>query len=190
MSSVPSHVFFLQTVAFIFISLAAIGFSKKYRNPYLSIILFFPVLYQWGKVMQIYLIGPSWVRWYVADFGFVGMGAFMAILHTNIGVIPSKRSFNRMIKKMVTLSVLAFCIAMMVEVMQMAADAVLNHPKFPTAGDPIDIALYVYSFLLITWLIIKAALYEQRLFCFLCIFLFYYLLSVMTCHNTPLFPTK
>ncbi|MEW6616830.1 MAG: hypothetical protein AB1333_00150 [Patescibacteria group bacterium] len=164
MQSVPSHVFFLQTVAFIFISIAGIGFSKKYRNPYLSIVLFFPVLYQWGKVMQIYLIGPSWVRWYVADFGFVGMGVFMAIMHTNFAVPHKKRSFDRLIKKMMRFAVIAFMIAMITELMQMAADSIPNHPKYPTAGDPIDIAMYIYSFLLITWLILKAALYEQRLF--------------------------
>ena len=161
---IPSHIFVFQTLGFFFVSFLGVIFSKKYRNPYISFILFFPVLYVWGKVMQIYLIGPSWVRWYVSDFGFVGIGAFMAILYTNFGMPPKRRDFGKLIKKMMKLTVIFFAIAMMVEVMQMQADAIPNHPKYLTAGDPIDIALYIYSFLLITWLIIKAALYHERLF--------------------------
>lgn len=169
---IPSHILFFQTLGFFFASFLGIIFSKKYRNPYISIILFFPVLYTWGKVMQIYLIGPSWVRWYVSDFGFVGMGAFMAILYTNFGMPPKKRDFGKLIKKMMKLTVIFFVIAMITELMQMAADSIPNHPPLLTAGDPIDMALYIYSFLLIVWLIIKAALYEQRLFVFSSFFKF------------------
>lgn len=166
MSSVPSHVFTLQVIALIFVSFMGITFSWKYKNPYISIILFFPVLYEWGKLMQIYLIGPSLVRWYVADFGFVGMGVFMAIMYTNFAVHPKKRSFKKLVRKMIGFAVVAFCIAIVTELMQMAADSIPSHPKYPTAGDPVDIALYIYSFFLIVWLILKAALYQERLFVF------------------------
>jgi len=114
--------------------------------------------------MQLNLIGPSWVRWYVSDFGFVGFGTLLALLvHTT----PSKqKGLKVLVKKIMRLTVIMFVLAVTVEMFQMEADKIARERNLviPTAGDLVDIALYVYSFLLNIWLIIKAALYEQRLF--------------------------
>lgn len=118
--------------------------SFRMWNRYFTCIAVLGFLYPLGKIFQIWLIGPSWVRWYVADIGFISsVAVFFAIMR-----IPLFNHFGRsMAERMKYGMDFGAFMAIMVEFIQLAMKPyVTEHKGFMASGDWVDMGIFVVMY--------------------------------------------
>ncbi len=111
------------------------------RNRYYTLLTILAALYPLGKVLQAWLIGPGWVRWYLSD---VGWTSFVALAVA--GLIKYRLFLDR-----VNAGVhVAFMIGVAAELWQMS---VKQRGTFTGAGDWIDLIIFILMYGLNLYLI-------------------------------------
>lgn len=112
-------------------------------NFYFRVIALIALLYPIGKVLQFWLIGPGWIRWYMADIGWVSCIALILAF----GRIASGRT---LLDKMVTGVHLAFGVAVLVELFQLSLGKprVAREGVFSAAGDWVDLVIFLLMYVM------------------------------------------
>ncbi|MDP2816224.1 MAG: hypothetical protein Q8O19_06050 [Rectinemataceae bacterium] len=126
--------------------LATVGvtyvFGKKilaYPNIYFRIIVLMGLLYPLGKMLQLNLIGPGWIRWYLADVGFISC---IALLLAFGRMIPPS---NWILGRITSGIHVAFAVAVITELLQLsvrASQTVSGHAA-TARGDWVDLGIFI-----------------------------------------------
>lgn len=110
---------------------------RRIRNTHFTAIALIAFLYPLGKFFQFWLIGPTWIRWYMSDVGFV------SCLALTIAYSPF-RFFGRTMLERIRRGIgSAFRLAVLVETLQLIAKPyITDRPKFSASGDWMDMAIF------------------------------------------------
>ena len=95
MSSPYLHYFLLPVSLLLFTVLSVYALRIKVKG--LQTLIFLGCLYPIGKSLQQLVIGPRFVRWYLADIGFVPVFALLAILLFLEGTLSKVSTFKQAI---------------------------------------------------------------------------------------------
>ncbi|MDP3958369.1 MAG: hypothetical protein Q8Q36_02835 [bacterium] len=106
------------------------------NSRYFTAIAVLALLYPLGKVLQFWLIGPGWIRWYISDVGWVSC---VGILIAFGNMLPSSGTMLDRIKTGVGV---AFAIAVCIESAQIILPKRPIKSDFIAAGDWADMAIF------------------------------------------------
>lgn len=110
---------------------------RRIRSTYFTAIALIAFLYPLGKFFQFWLIGPSWIRWYMSDIGFISS------MLLGMAYSPLKFFGNTMLERMRRGLGTAFRLAVMVEILQLIAKPhITKKQTFMASGDWNDLAIF------------------------------------------------
>lgn len=102
--------------------------------------------YPIAKLLQVTVVGPSWIRWYLTDYGFVIL--FTIVL---IPIVTGKKfnSITDFRKPLIQSGIFALCFAFFIELTQIYGKYYLanNNKKYLVSGDYNDFLMYLLGFL-------------------------------------------
>lgn len=123
--------------------------AYRINNRYFTAMAVIALLYPLGKVLQFWLIGPGWIRWYMSDVGWVScVGIFIAFGN----MLPFGRTLLDSMKVGVGV---AFAIAVCVESAQLFLPKNATKSAFMAAGDWIDMGIFFFMFAVNLYLLFK-----------------------------------
>lgn len=120
--------------------------ARRMGNAYFSVIACIGVLYPLGKFLQVWMIGPGWIRWYMGDVGWVScMGILIAsAFSTGSWLYRLKRGID-----------IAYAIAFGVELAQLLVPMAATQTGFKFAGDWVDMGIFFFTYAVNYLLIFK-----------------------------------
>lgn len=130
---------------------APMFFLEAYRinSRYFTIIVAIAVLYPLGKVLQLWLIGPGWIRWYMADVGWVSC---IGIVIAFGNILPIRGTMPDRLKAGI---VAAFIVAVCIESAQLYFPKNTTKSAFMAAGDWTDMEIFFLMFAINLHLLFK-----------------------------------
>ena len=113
------------------------------RNKYFTLIALIGWMYPVGKFLQVHMAVPSWIRWYLADVGFISC---IAILLVSMGMV--KRYGYPPLDLLIGVAY-ATAVAITFELFQLVAiDSKKQDPTILGAsGDWIDLSIFAGMFI-------------------------------------------
>lgn len=122
-----------------------------YPNIYFRTLAIMGLLYPFGKMLQLNLIGPGWIRWYLADVGFISC---IALLLAFGRMVPPR---DWILGRITTGIHVAFAVAVGMELLQLYVKPVQDIGSgIPTArGDWVDLAIFITMYCVNLLLIYK-----------------------------------
>lgn len=132
---------YVLVVITIIMSIMMLVVICRVKNWCFTILGLLALLYPLGKAVQFWLIWPSWIRWHMADVGFIPAGALAA------GLIGSTYFGHTFLERTKKGAGTLFRIAIMVEGAQLLLipQAKVGH-IFRTAGDWVDMVIFFVMF--------------------------------------------
>jgi len=108
-------------------------------------------MYMFGKSVQQLMIGPWYIRWYLADIGFVPIFAFIPLFHY-LTSSKVKWTFSKMLKYSRNSATIFFLVAVLQEIISLHIGTIKalrgEIPSVNAArGDYIDIVCYMVSYI-------------------------------------------
>ncbi|MEN9647794.1 MAG: hypothetical protein RLY57_598 [Candidatus Parcubacteria bacterium] len=96
------------------------------------------VMYPLGEALQTIRIVPSWIRWHLSDFGFVPLYSFVLITFTLDTKWEDKARYGIWVIFFLTIG-------------QEVFDILLQSKNSDKRGDPIDLMVIIFSFVITLW---------------------------------------
>jgi uncharacterized membrane protein len=129
---------------FLVIALASTCFifwtSKKIRNKAFTILGILFATYVIGKALQVNMIGPRFIRWHLADVGFIPTFAYVILVYDYAWFgFFTKRTTQQALKA----TYFGAYIAIFLEIFMIGVGIVYNKP---TGGDPIDLMIFLVMY--------------------------------------------
>lgn len=120
------------------------------KNVYFSALAALASCYGIGKAIQFWHLGPMLLRGYLSDIGFVPALIFGAVM------IGAKK------ERTIAFASGALVLALTMEGIQMVFNPFLPKGRFGPRGDWIDVAIFVFSYLVARWLIARIEEKKQK----------------------------
>jgi hypothetical protein len=159
-SMTPSFIFFaVLLIASLYSGIYIFHMAGKYRIKHLQILIIIGLLYPVGKSLQRMHIGPRFIRWYLADVGFVPMAACIPLILFFISNSGEVRTFRKAIISARIWADYSCVIAVFYEVLTLYVGqaAELKGVKLSpdsARGDYIDAVCYIVMYI-VTCMILK-----------------------------------
>lgn len=123
--------------------------AYRINSRYFTAMAVLALLYPLGKVLQLWLIGPWWIRWYMSDVGWVSC---IGIVIAFGNVLPFG---GTMLDRMKMGIGVAFAVAVCVESAQLFLQKNTTKSAFMAAGDWVDMGIFFAMYAVNLYLLFK-----------------------------------